>query len=115
MGNSSLASFDWQDPFFLEDQLTEEERMTKDSATAFAKGNLLMAAESPDNQMVRLAQNEFNFGRHIPIQSVIDNIDAVMPSDLITLAEDLWGGGRAALTMVGPGVDGTDFSGQLAL
>jgi predicted Zn-dependent peptidase len=84
-------------------------------AKEYTKGNLLMSAESPDNQMARLAQNEFSFGRSIPMQSVIDNIDAVMPEDLLALAEDLWDGGAAALTMVGPGVDGTDFSGQLTL
>ncbi len=84
-------------------------------AKEFTKGNLLMAAESPDNQMVRLAQNEFYFGQTIPLQSVIDNIDAVTATDLLSLAEALWGGGNAALTMLGPGVDRSDFSGQLTL
>jgi predicted Zn-dependent peptidase len=84
-------------------------------AKEYTKGNLLMSAESPDNQMARLAQNEFSFGRSIPMQSVIDNIDAVTPADLLALAEELWNGGKAAMTMVGPGVDGTDFSEQLAL
>ena len=84
-------------------------------AKEFTKGNLLMAAESPDNQMVRLAQNEFYFGRAIPMQSVIDNIEAVTTADLLSLADELWGGDNAALTMLGPGVDQTDFSGQLAL
>ena len=86
-----------------------------EDAKEFTKGNLLMAAESPDNQMARLAQNEFCFGRSISMQSVIDNIDAVTPADLLSLAEDLWDGGRAALTMVGPGVGGTDFSDHLTL
>ncbi|MEL6992802.1 MAG: acyl-CoA dehydrogenase [Pseudomonadota bacterium] len=31
-----LGSFDWEDPFFLNDQLTEEERMIGDSARSFA-------------------------------------------------------------------------------
>jgi predicted Zn-dependent peptidase len=84
-------------------------------AKEFTKGNLLMAAESPDNQMVRLAQNEYYFGRTIPIQSVIDNIDAVTAADLLSLAEDLWGNGNAALTILGPGVDRIDLSGKLAL
>ena len=84
-------------------------------AKEFTKGNLLMAAESPDNQMVRLAQNEYCFGRVIPIESVIDNIDAVTAADLLSLAEDLWDSGDAALTMLGPGVDRSDFSGRMAL
>jgi predicted Zn-dependent peptidase len=84
-------------------------------AKAFTKGNLLMAAESPDNQMIRLAQNEYYFGRTISMQSVIENLDAVTAADLIALAEDLWGGGNAALTMLGPGVDRTDLSERLSL
>jgi predicted Zn-dependent peptidase len=84
-------------------------------AVAFTKGNLFMAEENPDNQMVRLAQNEFYFGRHVPMQSVIERIDGVSAADLLSLAEELWGSGKAALTMLGPHVDGTDFSGQLAL
>ena len=35
-----LGSFDWADPFRLEDQLTEEERMLRDAASAFAQGEL---------------------------------------------------------------------------
>ncbi|WP_316013424.1 acyl-CoA dehydrogenase [Roseobacter sp. HKCCA0434] len=37
----SLAAFKWDDPFLLDDQLTEEERMLSDSARAFAQGKLL--------------------------------------------------------------------------
>ncbi|MEI4232535.1 acyl-CoA dehydrogenase [Roseovarius sp. D22-M7] len=36
----NLDSFDWQDPFRLADQLTEEERMIADSARSFAQGTL---------------------------------------------------------------------------
>ncbi len=36
----NLASFDWEDPFLLEDQLSDEERMIRDSASAYAKENL---------------------------------------------------------------------------
>ncbi len=84
-------------------------------AKAFTKGNLLMAEESPDNQMVRLAQNEYYFGRAIPIASVIDDIDAVTATDLLCLAKDLWNDGNAALTILGPGVDRTDLSAKLKL
>lgn len=37
----SLASFKWEDPFLLDDQLTEEERMLSDSARTFAQDNLM--------------------------------------------------------------------------
>jgi glutaryl-CoA dehydrogenase len=35
-----LGRFDWSDPFRLEDQLTEEERMLRDAARAFAEDRL---------------------------------------------------------------------------
>jgi glutaryl-CoA dehydrogenase len=35
-----LSSYDWADPFMLEDQLTEDERLTRDSARAFAHEKL---------------------------------------------------------------------------
>ncbi|WP_419913911.1 acyl-CoA dehydrogenase [Hoeflea sp.] len=34
------ARFQWEDPFLLDDQLTEEERMIRESANAFAQGEL---------------------------------------------------------------------------
>ncbi|WP_421404969.1 acyl-CoA dehydrogenase [Agrobacterium fabrum] len=38
---SERAAFNWQDPFLLEDQLTDDERMIRDSAEAFGKSELL--------------------------------------------------------------------------
>ena len=35
-----LSRFTWEDPFLLEDQLTEDERMLRDAAAAFADKNL---------------------------------------------------------------------------
>ncbi|MBT3239079.1 MAG: acyl-CoA dehydrogenase, partial [Rhodospirillaceae bacterium] len=37
----STASFDWQDPFRLEDQLTEEERLVRDTAYEYAQHKLM--------------------------------------------------------------------------
>ncbi|MEM7222934.1 MAG: acyl-CoA dehydrogenase [Pseudomonadota bacterium] len=36
-----LASFDWEDPFRLEDQLSEEERMLRDGVRAYASDKLM--------------------------------------------------------------------------
>jgi glutaryl-CoA dehydrogenase len=44
MTGPSLAPFDWADPFLLERQLTEDERMVADSARAFAQEKLLPRA-----------------------------------------------------------------------
>ncbi len=77
-------------------------------AKAFTKGNLLMAEENPDNQMVRLAQNEFYYDRFVPMQSVIDKVDAVSAADLLALADDLWSGVQPALSLLGPDAEGID-------
>lgn len=37
LNNPNVASFKWDDPFLLEDQLSEEERMVRDAAKKFSK------------------------------------------------------------------------------
>ena len=39
-GEQELATFNWEDPFLLEAQLTDDERMLRDGARAFAQGRL---------------------------------------------------------------------------
>ena len=39
------GKFNWQDPFRLDDQLTDEERMIRDSAAAFAAAELQTRVE----------------------------------------------------------------------
>ena len=42
-----LSRFDWEDPFRLEDQLTEDERMIRDAARAFARTSSRRASSRP--------------------------------------------------------------------
>ena len=37
----AAATFQWEDPFLLDDQLTEEEHLVRDSARAYAQGKLM--------------------------------------------------------------------------
>ena len=71
-------------------------------AQDFTIGNLMLASESIDNQMVRLAQNELNFGTQIPVQEVVKNIQAVTKDDIINLANTLFKEDSFALTTLGP-------------
>jgi predicted Zn-dependent peptidase len=66
------------------------------------KGGMMLASESNDNQMVRMAQNELNLGKAVSIQNVADNIDAVTKNDVIELAQVLFQTGRISLTILGP-------------
>ena len=37
---SGMSRFDWADPFFIDDQLDEEERAVRDTAAAYAQDKL---------------------------------------------------------------------------
>ncbi len=50
---------------------------TLEEAKAFTKGNILLASESVDSQMARLASSEFHFGGQIPMEEVVAKIEAV--------------------------------------
>jgi predicted Zn-dependent peptidase len=80
-------------------------------AKEYTKGNLCLATESVDNQMVRMAQNEINFN-YISIQSVIDNIEAVTLDEIQNLAAALFKPEQASLTLLGTvkkDIDPDDF------
>src|SRR5262245_28054148 len=42
---AGIAAFSWSDPFLIEDKLTEEERMIRDAAAAFAADKLAPRVE----------------------------------------------------------------------
>ena len=72
------------------------------SAKEYIKGNLMLASESIDSQMVRLAQNEIHFGHYIPLQEVVDKIEEVTAEHIIDLASTLFGNNKLAITLLGP-------------
>jgi predicted Zn-dependent peptidase len=79
------------------------------SAKEYTKGNLMLASESIDNQMVRLAQNEIHFGRYIPLQEVVNKIEEVTADDIIDLASTLFDNDQLAITMLGPVPDKKEY------
>jgi len=70
-------------------------------AKDYTIGNLLLASESVDSQMVRLAQNEINFGHDIALETVVDHIIAVSDKDIITIAETLFQSEQLGVTTLG--------------
>lgn len=71
-------------------------------AMEYTKGNILISAENTDNQMVRLAQNEIHFGRYVPLQEIVSNVESVVEDDILHLAQRLLEPETFALTMLGP-------------
>jgi predicted Zn-dependent peptidase len=84
-------------------------------AKAHTKGSLMLASESNDNQMVRLAQTETHFGRYIPLEEIANNIDSVTRDHILDLAETLFQKTGFALTILGPVSHDNDFNDMLAL
>ncbi|MDJ0853713.1 MAG: pitrilysin family protein [Desulfobacterales bacterium] len=79
-------------------------------AQEYTKGSMLLAAENTDNQMVRLAQGEINFGRHIPLADVVERIEAVSVEDIQDLATTLFQNDPFVLTVLGPLTDKDAFT-----
>lgn len=82
-----------------ESPIAEEELA---DAKEFTKGSILLGSENTENQMVRLAQNEIHFGRHIPVEETLGNISKVSTADIQRTASFLFRSGRPSLTLLGP-------------
>jgi predicted Zn-dependent peptidase len=76
----------------------EELRTSKEQL----KGNLLLSLESSENRMTRLAKNEIYFNRFLPVDEVIDCIDAVTIGEIRELSEELLRPEHLCLTLLGP-------------
>lgn len=84
-------------------------------AGEYTKGSLMLATESVDNQMARLAQNELNLGRFVPLSEILDEIDRVTPEGIRELAKELFRPDPAALAVLGPVADAEGVRGAFAL
>lgn len=80
---------------------------------AYTRGNLYLASESPDNQMVRLAHNEFYFNRHITLAEVIEKIESVTAEEIHQLAQQIFNPDKLALSLLGPVKNGKAFEALL--
>jgi predicted Zn-dependent peptidase len=83
-------------------------------AKEFTKGSLLLASESVDNQMFRLAQNEIHLGYNIPLNEIVDKIESVTEEEILHLAEHLFQSNGLTLTLLGPLTDKKSFEDIIA-
>ena len=71
---AEMARFDWADPFFLDDQLTDDERMIRDAAHAFAQDVLQprvtnsFADEVDDPALFPLMGEQGLLGATVPVE-----------------------------------------------
>jgi predicted Zn-dependent peptidase len=96
----------------LKETPVDEEELR--DAKEYTKGSLLLASESVDNQMVRLAQNEIHFGQYIPMETVIEKIESVTAIEILELANNLFQKNHLALTLLGSAENKKAFENLLA-
>jgi predicted Zn-dependent peptidase len=64
--------------------------------------SILLGAESTDNRMMRLAKNEFVFGRYVTYEELIDHLGRVRVQDVIRVARDCFREGNGLQVTLGP-------------
>ena len=66
------------------------------------KGNTLLASESVDRRMSRLAKCEIYFNKFIPIEEILQKIDQVTSQDVKNLAQEIFDRKSLSLAALGP-------------
>ncbi|BDI32265.1 peptidase M16 [Capsulimonas corticalis] len=66
------------------------------------RGGIVMGQESMNSRMMRMGRNELNYGRVLPIQEIMDKINAVTVSDIASLSERLFAKEEFSMATVGP-------------
>ncbi len=77
------------------------------SAQEHLKGSIMLAAEDCEHLMLRLAKNELNFGRYIPLEDIIAGMMQVTAAEILEIARDLLRPETWGMALLGP-VDSPD-------
>ena len=72
------------------------------NAKEHLKGNTLLASESVDSRMTRLAKCEIYFNKFIPLQEILENIDKVTVQDVKELGQTIFDRNYLSLAALGP-------------
>lgn len=81
------------------------------AAQEHLKGSIMLSAEDCDHLMLRLAKNELNFGRYIPLQDIITGMLQVTTAEILEVARDLLRLDAWGVALLGP----VDNSGNYSL
>lgn len=64
-------------------------------------GGILLGSENTDPRMMRLAKNEFVFGRYIEYEELVDNLNKVTLDDIMACIGEAFSPGSVAVTTLG--------------
>jgi len=72
------------------------------SAREHLVGGILLGAENTDTRMMRLAKNEFVFGRFVDYDEVLSDLERVTVEEVVSVAREAFGDEGVSLTTLGP-------------
>ncbi len=100
-----------QETHDLPKTVTEDEMLT---AKNQIKGNMILAMESSDSVMSRLAKGEYYFGRYVPLNEVISRLDSVTLEDLKQIGARMMDPGTFTCVALGPISEHKDVFGHFS-
>ncbi|MBW2118760.1 MAG: insulinase family protein [Deltaproteobacteria bacterium] len=65
-------------------------------------GGIYLSSESSDSRMMRMAKNEFVFGRYVDSEELVSELEKVTVDEVVDVAGDIFRDGKVSLTMLGP-------------
>jgi predicted Zn-dependent peptidase len=80
------------------------------AAQEHLKGSIMLSAEDCEHLMLRLAKNELNFGRYIPLEDLIAGMMRVTAEDILELARDLLRPEAWGVALLGPVDNSANYS-----
>jgi predicted Zn-dependent peptidase len=83
-----------------------QEGMISDSDVVDARehmiGGLLLGAENMDSRMMRLAKNEYVFGRYVGYDELVKGLEETSAAEVIEVAREIFQEDRVSLSTLGP-------------
>ena len=65
-------------------------------------GGILLGAESTDTRMMRLAKNEYVFGRYMDFDEMVTQLEKVTVDEVLAVAEETFRENEVSLVVLGP-------------
>jgi predicted Zn-dependent peptidase len=72
------------------------------AAKEYLRGGMIIGLEGSDGRMSRLAKDEICFGRHIPLQEVLRNLDEVSEGAIAEVVHTMLDSHPLCITLLGP-------------
>jgi predicted Zn-dependent peptidase len=76
------------------------------SAREHLTASLYLSSESAESRMMRLAKNEFLYGRDVSYEEIVERLEAVTVDDVVEVAGDIFGAQGITVAALGPLTNG---------